>query len=82
MSIQILSEFYQETLQPQTTKQSMAPRGQDTGHVIYSKCSKISITFQYLFSNKLLVFRTGIHKMLVRIANMEDPDQTASLEAV
>ena len=24
---------------------------------------------------KMLVFRAGIHKMLFRIANMEDPDQ-------
>ena len=30
----------------------------------------------------MLVFRAGIHKMLVRIANREDPDQTASLVAV
>ena len=26
----------------------------------------------------MLVFRAGIHKMLVRIANREDPDQTSS----
>ena len=51
VSIQVLSEFYQETLQPQTTKQPMAPRGQDTGHVIYSKCSKISITFHFVNSS-------------------------------
>ena len=30
----------------------------------------------------MLVIRAGIHKMLLRVANMEDPDQTASLEAV
>ena len=48
----------------------------------YHKCSKILNTFLVLFSNKLLVFRAGIHKMLVRIANREDPDQTASSEAV
>ena len=30
---------------------------------------------------EILVIRTGIHKMLVRIANREDPDQTASSEA-
>ena len=30
------------------------------------------------FSNKILVFGAGIHKMLVRKANREDPDQTAS----
>ena len=29
-----------------------------------------------------LVIMAGMHKMLVRIANREDPDQTASLEAV
>ena len=42
------------------------------------KCSKILNTFLFLFSTKLLVTRAGIHKMLVRIANREDPDQTAS----
>ena len=26
----------------------------------------------------MLVFRAGIHKLLVKIANREDPDQTAS----
>ena len=36
----------------------------------------------FLFLNKLLVYRAGIHKMLVSIANREDPDQTASEEAV
>ena len=41
-------------------------------------CSKISNTFLFLFSNKRLVFRPGIHKRFVRIANREDPDQTAS----
>ena len=30
--------------------------------------------------NKKLFIRAGIHKMLVRIANREDPDQTASSE--
>ena len=29
----------------------------------------------------MLVFRAGIHKIRVKIANREDPDQTASLEA-
>ena len=43
---------------------------------------KILNTFLILFSNKMLGFRAGIHKMLVRIANREDPDQTASSEAV
>ena len=49
---------------------------------MYGKCSKISNTFLFLFSNKMLVFRPGIHKILVRVANREDPDQTASSEAV
>ena len=34
-------------------------------------------TFPLVFSNKVLVIRSGIHKkMLVRIANGEDPGQT------
>ena len=36
----------------------------------------------FLFLNKLLVFRAGTHKLLVRIANREDLDKTASEEAV
>ena len=48
----------------------------------YGKCSKILNTFLFLFSNKMLVLRAGIHKMLSRIANREDPDQAASSEAV
>ena len=50
--------------------------------MVYGKCSKISNTFLFLFSNKMLVFRAGNHKRLVRIANRADPDQTASSEAV
>ena len=38
--------------------------------------------FLFLFSNKMLVFRAESHKVLVIIANREDPDQTASEEAV
>ena len=40
--------------------------------------SKISNTFLFLFSGKMLVIRVGIDKMLVRIANREDSLQTAS----
>ena len=36
--------------------------------------SKILNTFLFLFSNKILVIRAVIHKMLVKIANREDPD--------
>ena len=43
----------------------------------YSKCSKI-----LLFSNEMLVIRDGIHNMLNKTANREDPNQTASSEAV
>ena len=46
------------------------------------KCPKIFNAFLFLFSNKSLVFRDGIHKLLVPIANREDPDKTASSEAV
>ena len=34
------------------------------------------------FLNKMIVIRAEINKLLVRIANREDPDQTASSEAV
>ena len=40
----------------------------DDGTCMYGKCTKIS--------------KTGTHKILVRIANRGDPDQTASSEAV
>ena len=49
--------------------------------IIYGICSKISNDFLTLFSNKMMDIRAGILKMLVRIANRENPDQT-SLEAV
>ena len=42
----------------------------------YGKCSKNLNTFIVLFSNKMLLFKAGICKMLVKIANREDPDQT------
>ena len=51
-------------------------------NLVYGKCSNISNTFLFLFSNKMLVFRAGIHKFLARVTNREDPDQTASSEEV
>ena len=42
----------------------------------YSKCSKILNTFLILFSNK----RVKIFKILVRIANREDPDQSVNTD--
>ena len=47
--------------------------------VNYGKCSRRSNTFLFPFSNTMWA---EIHKMLVRIANRGDPDQTASSEAV
>ena len=47
----------------------------------YAVCTVNVLNFSTLFT-KLMVIRTAIHKMLVRLANSEDPDQTASLEAV
>ena len=44
----------------------------------YGKCFKT--LFSFPFQN--FVIRAGIHKMIVRIANREDPDQTTSSEAV
>ena len=44
--------------------------------------SIIPKTFLTPLSNKMLVIKAGIHQMFVRIANREDPDQTASSEAV
>ena len=41
-----------------------------------------TLFFFYLFYYKMLDIGAGIHKMLGRIANREDPDQTASSEAV
>ena len=42
----------------------------------YRNCSKIYTSRSVL--NRRLVIRTGIHKMLVRITNRVEPDQTAS----
>ena len=35
----------------------------------------------FSFQNKMLVIRAGIYKMLVRIANREDPDQTLNKQS-
>ena len=48
----------------------------------YGKCLKISNTFLFLFSNKMLVNRAGIHNMLARIANSEYPDQTDTMKTL
>ena len=43
---------------------------------------KFQNTFLFLLPTNMLVIKAGIHKMLFRIANREDPDQTASVEGV
>ena len=52
----------------------------------YRMCGTVDVlkfrTFFSFYSTKLLVFRAETHKMHVRITNREDPDQTASEEAV
>ena len=48
---------------------------------MFNTCSEISNTFHFLFQ-RVLDIRAGIHKLFVRTANREDPDQTASSEAV
>ena len=56
-------------------KSNIAPTFSKRG---YNKCSEISNTFLFLFSNEMLVIRAGTHKIHVRKANREDHDQTAS----
>ena len=51
-------------------------------YITFGKWSKIWNTILFLFSNKMIVIMAGIHKMLIRIANREHSDQTASSEAV
>ena len=45
----------------------------------YGKCSNI-LNFSLSVLKETDVFRGGIHKMLIRIVNEGDPDQTASLQ--
>ena len=45
---------------------------------LHGKCSKISNSFSLSILNEILIIRAGSHKMLARIANRGDPDQTAS----
>ena len=57
------------------TSASRFPQVYRRANLPLRKFSNISNTFLFLFSNKMLVIRAGIHKMLVRIANREDPDK-------
>ena len=42
---------------------------------------KVLEHFSLLFSNEMYVIRAGIHKMLVRIANREDPGSDCFLRS-
>ena len=42
----------------------------------------IVLMFLFLFLNKIMIIRAGIHKMHVKIENRKTPDQTAASEAV
>ena len=44
--------------------------------------SKISNTFDFLFSKKMRINRAGMHTIVIGIVNSEDPDQTASSKVV
>ena len=48
-----------------------------------TKIKVYALKFQtlFLFSNKMLIFRVRTHKVLVRTANREDPDLTASSDS-
>ena len=35
-----------------------------------------------MFSNKMLIIKSGIHRMVVRIANREDPGETAESDLI
>ena len=48
----------------------------------YGRHSKILNKYLFLSSNEILVYQGWNCKILVKIANREDPDQTASSEAV
>ena len=48
----------------------------------YSKSSKILNIFLFLFSNKIIVIRDGINKVLMRLANRDVPVQTSFSETV
>ena len=50
-----------------------------TGTVNFLKFRTLSLFF---FINKIETIMAGINNILVRIVNREDPDQTASSEAV
>ena len=56
-------------------------KSKQTIPILYIKVGTVNVlnisnTFLVPFSNKMLNFRAGIHKMLAGIAKREDPDQS------
>ena len=45
------------------------------------RCLNISNSFHNLFTSKMLLIMAKIHKILVRVANRDDPNQTAYSES-
>ena len=52
------------------------------GFIIFLTVNVQKTLFSFCSKNKVLVFRAGTHKMFVKIANRENPDQTALAEAL
>ena len=79
----LFSRTFQDSPLYSSTFQACANPGTvnvlNISYIDYGKYSKITNTFLLLFTNKFLVIRAG---MLARTAYREDPDQTASSEAV
>ena len=63
------STFYREAGSHSSIHPSRSTALKQMFNKYYSKYSKISNTFLFLFSNEMLVLGAGIHKMIVRIAN-------------
>ena len=62
-------------------KKPVNARGSLNIHNLYSNFLKFR-TFLFLFSDYMWVINASIHQVLVRIADREGPDQTATSEAV
>ena len=61
------------------TKNKVPRPSESFAQIALKTCITVNVLkfriFLFLFSNKLLVFRVGIHKRLVRIVNREDPKE-------
>ena len=81
ISLRVCAGWSEPLLVAHTTLLEILCTGSILLYLQYGECSKILNTF-LLFLNELLIIKAGFNKMLVRVANSEDPDQTASEEAV